>query len=125
MASAQRITFTLPWGVGLVRGHVRIYIYIRSIDWDRNESLKRFTVDRLKMKVLLSLFLIFTLLSCTMAIISVHLGHSHHYVPSYGHGYSHGHHGYGHHHYPSYGHGHGHSGYGHHHPALTIGFGRR
>ncbi|GFR06693.1 hypothetical protein TNCT_522201 [Trichonephila clavata] len=80
------------------------------------------------MKAFLSLFLLLTLLSCTMAIISIHLGHSHHYVPSHGHGYGHhsyGHHDYGHHYYPSHGYGHGHHSYGHHHPALTIGFGRR
>ncbi|GIY39530.1 hypothetical protein CEXT_468331, partial [Caerostris extrusa] len=68
-------------------------------------------------------FLFFALVSCSLAIIEVHLGHSYHHAPSYGY--------HGSHYYPSYGYGNGyhghHGGYGYssHHPALTIGFGRR
>ncbi|GFS96361.1 hypothetical protein TNCV_17051 [Trichonephila clavipes] len=88
------------------------------------ESVENWKIVSSLKKSAKSLFLLLTLLSCTMAILSIHLGHSHHHVPSYGHGY-----GYGHHYYPSHGYGHGyghgHHSYGHHHPALTIGFGRR
>ncbi|KFM59080.1 hypothetical protein X975_09439, partial [Stegodyphus mimosarum] len=75
------------------------------------------------MKVLAAI-LFLSLLSCSMAIISIHLGHSHHYVPYYGHGHSYGH-GYSHgpyYYYPSYHHAFHH---GHHGKALSISFGKR
>ncbi|XP_055953199.1 histidine-rich glycoprotein-like [Argiope bruennichi] len=83
----------------------------------------------------LGVLLLFALVACCAAIIpiSIHLGHSHRYAPSYGHGhYGHGYAVRSHHYYPSYGYGHhgyghdhyGHHGYGH-SPALTIGFGKR